>query len=400
MLSKKILFKNKLTESNKTSLYNFTKNSLEKIKEEYLKGQIPMLSSFNKNYELGYSKKFLKKICSYYFINVVGIGGSVLGAKAIYSFLKNKIKKKINFIDNLSENNFINKDNKKIKEANIFISKSGRTLETIVNLNFFLKNANKNDMNVFITEKKYNSLREIADKLKSKIIEHKNFIGGRYSVMSEAGMLPAQLMGLSPNKFKNLNYLIKHKNFINSLISNVSSISELINKKKYNSVILNYDPDINDFCFWYQQLMAESLGKKSKGIFPIISTVPKDNHSLFQLYLDGPKNNFFTIFFSKHIRKMNLSNSFLPKQFQYLRGKNLENILFSQKKATENVFIKKKIPYRSFYILEKNEEQLGVLFTFFVLETILLSKFLKINPFDQPAVENIKNTTKNILLKI
>ena len=400
MLSKKILFKNNLTRSIKTSLYNFTKNSFEKIKEEYLKGKIPMLSSFNKDYKLGYSKKFLKKLSGFCLFNIVGMGGSVLGAKAIHSFLKNKIKKKFNFIDNLSENNFINRNKKKFKKVNIFISKSGDTLETIVNLNFFLKKTNKNDINAFITKKKYNSLREIADKLGSEIIEHKNFIGGRYSVMSETGMLPAQLMGLSPNKFKNLNYLIKQKNFINDLISNVSSISELINKKNYNSVILNYDPDINDFCFWYQQLMAESLGKKGKGIFPIISTLPKDNHSLFQLFLDGPKNNFFTIFFSKHAGKINLSNYFLPKKFQYLKGKNLENILSSQKKSSENVFIKKQIPYRSFYILEKNEEQLGVLFTFFVLETILLSKFLKINPFDQPAVESIKKSTKNILLNI
>ena len=98
-----------------------------------------MLSSFNKNYELGYSKKFLKKINSFYFFNIVGIGGSVLGAKAIYSFLRNKIKKKFNFIDNLSEINLLNKNEKKFKEANIFISKSGNTLETIVNLNFFLK---------------------------------------------------------------------------------------------------------------------------------------------------------------------------------------------------------------------------------------------------------------------
>ena len=400
MLSKKILFRNNLTKFSKTSLFNFTKNSFRKVQEEYLKGKIPMLSSFDKNYKLGYSKKFIKKIDSFNFFNIIGIGGSVLSAKAIHSFLKNKIKKKFNFIDNLSENNFLNKSNKKFKEANIFISKSGNTLETIVNLNFFFKKNKKKNINLFITEKKNNGLREIADKLKCQIIEHKNFIGGRYSVMSETGMLPAQLMGLNPNKFKNLNYLIKSRNFINNLISNVSSISELISKKNYNSVILNYDTDINDLCFWYQQLMAESLGKKNKGIFPIISSMPKDNHSLFQLYLGGPKNNFFTIFFSKHIKKFNLNNSFLPKEFQYLKGKNLENILSSQKKATENIFNRKKIPYRLFYILKKNEEELGVLFTFFVLETILLSKFLKINPFDQPAVESIKKSTKNILLKI
>ena len=400
MLSKKIIFRNNLIRSNKANVINFTKNSIQKLKEEYFKGKIPMLSSFSKNYKLGYSKKLLKKINSFYFFNIIGMGGSILGTKAIYSFLKSKIKKKFNFIDNLSENNFINKTKKKFKEVNIFISKSGNTLETIINLNFFLKKNKTKDVNLFITEKNNNSLREIAYQLRCQIIEHKNFIGGRYSVMSETGMLPAQLMGLNLNKFKNFNYLIKNRNFINNLVSNVSSISQLINKKNYNSVILNYDPDISDLCFWYQQLMAESLGKKNKGIFPIISTVPKDNHSLFQLYLDGPKNNFFTFFFSKHTTKLNLSNSFLPKKFQYLKGKNLEDILLSQKRATERIFNKKKIPYRSFYILKKNEEQLGILFTFFVLEIILLSKFLKINPFNQPAVESIKKSTKNILLKI
>ena len=125
--------------------------------------------------------------------------------------------------------------------------------------------------------------------------------------------------------------------------------------------------------------------------------MPKDNHSLLQLYLDGPKNNFFTIFFSKHITKNNLSNSFLPKKFQYLKNKNLENILSSQKKATENIFNKKKIPYRSFYILKKDEEQLGVLFTFFVLETILLGNLLNINVFNQPAVEQVKIKTQELL---
>ena len=90
MLSKKILFENKLTKSNKTLKFNFTKNYFQKIKKEYLKGKISMLSSFNKNYELGYSKKLLKKFSNYNFFNIVGIGGSILGAKAIHSFLKKK----------------------------------------------------------------------------------------------------------------------------------------------------------------------------------------------------------------------------------------------------------------------------------------------------------------------
>ena len=86
-------------------------------------------------------------------------------------------------------------------------------------------------------------------------------------------------------------------------------------------------------------------------------------------------------------------------KFPYF-GKKIDLHKISKNWLDKNIFNRKKIPYRLFYILKKNEEELGVLFTFFVLETILLSKFLKINPFDQPAVESIKKSTKNILLKI
>ena len=397
MLSKKIFFKNNLFKSNK-KIINYTKNSFIKLREEYIKDEVPVLRSFNKNYKFSYSNNLVSKFKNFNFFNIIGIGGSILGAKAIYSFLRNKSKKNFCFIDNLSENNFIKEKINKLRAINIFISKSGNTLETIINFNIFYKRIKKKNINLFITEKKNNSLREIANKFKGQIIEHKDYIGGRYSVMSETGMLPAQLMGLNVNKFKNLNNLINNQNFIKNLISNVASLSALINKNIYNSVLLNYDPDMNDFCIWYQQLIAESLGKKNKGIFPIISTMPRDNHSLLQLYLDGPKVNFFTIFFSKHANENNIDRNFLPKNFHYLKNKNLEAILFAQKKATEKIFMKKKISFRSFDILKKDEEQLGIMFTFFVLETILLSKFLKVNPYDQPAVENLKKTTKNILL--
>ena len=107
-------------------------------------------------------------------------------------------------------------------------------------------------------------------------------------------MLPAELLGLNERKFKRLNYLIKNKYFLNQLIYNVNFIFNCFSKGKKNSVILNYDESSNNLFKWYQQLTAESLGKDNKGIFPIISSMPKDNHSLLQLYLDGPKNNFFT----------------------------------------------------------------------------------------------------------
>ena len=167
------------------------------------------------------------------------------------------------------------KDNKNY--TNFIISKSGNTIETIANSNILIK---KKDKNIFITENKNNYLYLLAQKLKAEIIHHNNYIGGRYSVLSEVGMLPAEFMGLKTNNFKKLNNLIKNKNYLNCLISNVGSIIKFIKNKKYNSIIINYDENSETIFKWYQQLVAESLGKKNQGILPIISNMPKDNHSV------------------------------------------------------------------------------------------------------------------------
>ncbi len=185
---------------------------------------------------------------------------------------------------------------------------------------------------------------------------------------------------------------------MNSVISNVSTTLYLIKNKKFNSVIINYDKKSENLFLWYQQLIAESLGKDNKGILPVISNMPRDNHSVMQLYLDGIKKNFYTIFYvhEKNSEKI-ISNNILNSK-NYLKNKNLSQILYAQKKATENIFDKKNIPFRSFEIIKRDERTLGELFTFFILETILLAKALKINPFDQPAVELIKKETKKILI--
>ena len=321
------------------------------------------------------------------------MGGSILGSKAIYYFLKEKIKKNFFFTDNLIGFKNCLTDKKKI---NIIISKSGNTLETIINANTAVK---KKDKNIIITEKDKNFLNFLAQKLKAEVIEHKNYIGGRYSVLSEVGMLPAELMGLNVDKFKQINNLIKKPNFLKYLCKNVECILSLIKKKKINSIILNYDERSDNFFKWYQQLISESLGKKSKGILPMISSMPKDNHSLLQYYLDGPKNNFFTFFYIFEKKSNIFKTKNFYKKFNFLNNKNISEIQYVQKIATQNIFNQKKIPFRSFEIFKRNEETLGELFSFFILETILLGKALNVNPFDQPSVELIKNETKRIFLK-
>ena len=126
--------------------------------------------------------------------------------------------------------------------------------------------------------------------------------------------------------------------------------------------------------------------------------MPKDNHSLMQLYLDGFQNNFFTFYYVNEDSSLKIKNNLLLKSQKFLKNKNLSDIIYSQKKATENVFSKKKIPFRSFEINKRSEKTLGELFCFFILETILIGKCLNINPYDQPAVELIKKETKKLLV--
>ena len=373
--------------------FNKKKNNslLKKKLKQILNNKNFVIETFSKNYKYSFNRNTLRKISKFKNFRVIGMGGSILGSQAIYDFFQHKIKKKFEFINNIDSN--LRKP-KKQKYTNLIISKSGNTIETIANTNILV---NKKDKNIIITENKKSNLFSLAEKLKAEVIHHNNFIGGRYSVLSEVGMLPAELMGLKSKNFKQYDELIKNKIFLNKLISNVNSTLYLVKKKKLNSIIINYDKKSENFFNWYQQLVAESLGKKSKGILPIVTLMPKDNHSVMQLFLDGFKNNFFTFFYVQEKKSLKINNKILNGTYNILKNKNLDEIIYAQKKATENIFKKKNIPFRSIELQKRNEETLGKLFTFFILETILLGKALNLNPYDQPAVELIKLETTKIL---
>ena len=356
-----------------------------------LKKNDAVIQSLRKTYKNSYNLKNLRSLNNKFDYRIIGMGGSTLGAQAIYDFLRQKINKKFFFIDNLQSKM---KSSSTKSFNNLVISKSGNTIETVVNFNTLI---NKNDKNLIITENKNSYLKQLANKLKCEVVDHNNYIGGRYSVLSEVGMLPSELMGLKPEKFRQLNNIVKNKKFIQALIKNVSNILFYLNNKKFNSVIINYDESSTNLFNWYQQLVAESLGKKKLGILPIVSSMPKDNHSVMQLYLDGFENNFYTFFFVKDKNSIKINNKTILSDYKHLKNKDINQIMYAQKNATENVFKIKNIPFRSFEINKRDENTLGELFCFFILETILIGKCLNINPFDQPAVELIKTETKKIL---
>jgi len=395
---------------NKTQNHDFKKSLIKSLSKKFekvfteIKNEISnenkTLNVLNKKFNFNFKTKDLQKFKKFKIIAIIGMGGSILGAEALYNFLDKKIKKKVYFFNNINENkikNFKQKYNLS-KILFIIISKSGNTIETLSNT-YALKILKKNSKNIIlISEKKNNALFSLSKKLNLFYIEHKQYVGGRFSVLSEVGIIPAYLMEVNVPKLRSKileSLKIKKKNFLKK---NTIKLVQLINSKKFNNLIfLNYVPNLEKFLFWCQQLIAESLGKKNKGFLPMISNTPKDHHSLLQLYLDGPKDKIFYIFSydkqSKEKIKLTKNTNFI----NFLNNKDLNTIKKAQKNALIKSFKKKKVPFREFKLKNFSEETLGELFSYFIFETVVIGKMLNINPFDQPAVERVKIDTKKML---
>ena len=403
MKNKNILIKNLIQKKYINNTQSITLNKkFDKIFENILYNLTNIEKTINvlsNKFKLNFKEKDLKSFKRFNEIVIIGMGGSALGSEAIYNFFESKIKKKIYFLNDINSDSIIKLKKKKFnKTLFLIISKSGNTIETLSNslsLNLFKK---KKKNIIVISEKKNNFLYDLSKKFNLFFIEHNKFIGGRYSVLSEVGIIPAILMGLNGVKLrKNVEKYINLKSK-KSLKKVLIPIANLLKKKKMNNLIfLNYSPKLEKFLFWCQQLIAESLGKKGYGFLPTISNAPKDHHSLLQLYLDGPNDKIFYIFSLDRDLDVKIKNINSLKNFHYLNKKTLEQIKQSQKKAIMQVFKKNKIPFREFCVKKINEETLGEFFSFFIIETIILGKLIGVNPFSQPAVEQVKTLTKKIL---
>ena len=373
-------------------------NIFLEIKNDILKKN-KTLNVLDKNFEFNFKLKDLIKFKKYKKLAIIGMGGSILGAEAIYNFFESRIKKKVYFFNDLNEKklqDFKRKENFK-SVLFIIISKSGNTIETLSN-SFSLNIIKKNSKNIIIiTEKKDNSLYNLAKKFNLYFIEHKKNIGGRFSVLSEVGVVPAYLMGINI-----LNLRLKILDFLkgfekNYLKESAYTLSEFLLANNFNNIVfLNYSPNLEKFLFWCQQLIAESLGKNHKGFFPVVSSMPKDNHSLLQLYLDGPEDKIFYIFSDENKSKIRINEKNKLKK-NLLHQKLIGSIKKAQKDSLIRTMKKNKTIFREFRIKKINEEVLGKLFSYFILETIVIGKLVKINPFNQPAVEQVKIFTNQFL---
>ncbi len=404
MKNKKIIYRNNIQ---KKYLNHKINKKLDKKYPDIFKNIFTNLDtnknaffSFSKNFKLNFKLKDLNKFNKFKTVVVIGMGGSILGSEALYYFLQDKIKKNFLFFNDIDENKL-----KRLKAKNdlkkilfIVISKSGNTIETLSNF-FALNIIKKNSKNIIIISERFdNPLYLLSQKMKLYHIEHRNYIGGRYSVLSEVGMVPAYLMGINLKKFRSnlLNHFrINNKNFLKQ--SSIMLASLLKNNRIKNLILFNYSPRLDKFLYWSQQLIAESLGKNGKGFLPLVSSAPKDHHSLAQLYLDGPKDKIFYIFSEKTSSSNRFRIKKTSKKIDFLSNKSLNQVKDAQKTAFIKVLKENNIPFREFKILDSSEKTLGEFFSYFMLETAIIGKLSNINPFNQPAVEQIKINTKNIL---
>lgn len=334
---------------------------------------------------------------------IFGIGGSSLGGQTIHALSG---KKNIKFCNNLDADTL----EKLFQETNfsstgfLCISKSGETLETICQTIFAIEKAKQNCENyrehfLIITEDKKSSLKEIAFENDFICLDHPKTTGGRFSVFSLVGMVPTILCDIDPLKIRagGRQVLNDLKNETSKVLDGASFLYECYRKNLRQHVSFIYSDKMRFFGKWVEQLYAESSGKKGEGITPITAVGSVDQHSQLQLYLDGPSDKCFSFFIEKQQSDLVIESKKLPQNFSYLCCQKITEIFSAQYEATSKVLIDKEYPVRKIEIEQLNAESLGALFMHFMLETICFCYAIKVNPFDQPAVEKGKIITADLL---
>ena len=349
-----------------------------------------------KNYEINKNK-----------IILLGTGGSNLGARALYNII-NKKKINIEFYDNIDPTTFENSFNNIDFEATGFliISKSGNTPETLAQFSVLYQIASeKKKLNQFlsniliITETKNSALYSIAKENKCLMLEHNKEIGGRYSIFSNVGIVPAILCGINVSDL----YLGAKEvinNFDKFLPLSLGKYLCIQQKKIFSSnVLMTYSDNLFYFGKWYLQLWAESIGKNNKGITAIHSIGTTDQHSQLQLYLNGPKDKFFTFVTTSHSnRGLKINNDiFNNTEINYFKNKRIGDLMEAEQRATIETFKLNNFSFREIFIPKIDEKNLGKLLTLSIIETIASCVYSDVNPFDQPAVEQGKILTKKYL---
>ena len=341
---------------------------------------------------------------------IIGTGASSNISKALFSLAPHNTDLKIHFLEDADIFKFEHLIAKLDPNSTRFlvISKSGRTVEILALVSLCLEWAKKhfstselNKIFYFITAKeKNNYLIQIANMLKSKVIEHPT-LSGRYSFFNSPGLLPAAIAGFDINLIlqhaaKSIDQLLKEAAWILEGTSYFTTMS----KKYHNAVLMTYSSAFHGLALYFRQLTSESLGKMGQGINPIIFEGNIDQHSQLQSYLDGQPDKFFTVL-APNVdinNEQNITDPGIP-ELKYLQDKTLSDINKLQINSVIGLLKKARKNIRIVEVTDFNEKFISEIITCFFVETILYANLNNINPFTQTAIDSMKNTVVEAITK-
>jgi len=343
---------------------------------------------------------------------VIGIGGSSLGASAIYDFLKrkNNLKKRLIFLETTDPIDI----NSKLDSLNlddtlfIVISKSGTTVETIAILKYLSSKVELNKSNLVVISETNTPLHKYAKEIEAKFFEVPKNVGGRFSVFSAVGLVPLATIGVDIDNMLNgakkvYNNFFKKQKEYDILMEKARFIVE--NKNRFNiNVIFSYLSALEGFNKWYVQLWAESLGKINingtrQGLTPIGLVGPIDQHSFLQLIMEGKRDKTVTfIKVADFEEKIVIPKNSPISELDYLEGISFSKLIDMQADATIEAISKEEdIPYDVITIDKVDEYNIAELMFTYELLVSIIGTFMQINTYDQPGVESGKIILKEKL---
>lgn len=360
-------------------------------------------------------------------IVLLGTGGSSLGGQTLSQLAWHGVPgvgalrdgPRLHFMDNIDPRTYAALLEKLPHRTTRFvaISKSGGTAETLMQTIAALSALKAQNLGPHIPDivlgltepakpGKRNGLRELLTQHHVPCLEHDTGVGGRFSALTNVGLLPAAMLGLDVVAIRSGAHealapvLAKKKAAdVPAALGAALSVALAETKQKSISVVMAYADRLERFTRWYVQLWAESLGKDGKGTTPVAALGPVDQHSQVQLYLAGPRDKLFTVLSTdtKGVGpKMDAEMSKTAGEAGF-GGKTLGDLVHAEARATAETLAKNGCPVRTIHLPEINEGSIGELLMHFMLETIIAANIMGIDAFDQPAVEEGKVLAKKYL---
>lgn len=393
--------------------------ALAAIREAHQNGSLPLLRLAEQQGDL----KALVPVAERYrrdydHVVVLGTGGSSLGAKTLYAladcgFGPPPGAPRLWFMDNVDPDTFetLFASLDLARTGFLAVSKSGTTAETITQLLVCIDalrraNVEVGDRITAITEPADNVLRRLAATHGMAVLDHDPDIGGRYSVLSLVGLLPAMIAGLDAGAVRAGAATVLDPILAGASAADVppatgaaASVALFRHRGASLTVLMPYIDRLADFGLWYRQLWAESLGKDGTGTTPIRAIGTVDQHSQLQLYLAGPADKMYTVVILDCVGtgpKVPADLAADPT-LGYIRERTMGDLMDAEQRATIEALASNHRPVRVFTLPRLDERAMGALMMHFMLETIIAAHLLSVDPFDQPAVEQGKVLTKRYL---